>query len=289
MASSSQPSASSAPPQGDVPRSIFGTDPLDDFLLSISSWIYHTSQGGHLLGPDVDGEIEIEAKLGTLIDTRTNQRIVHPVAHDVVLSNPSNTRFVSGMSQEAHRHFNGLLNGLCQPAQGRPRVQYKRHNEIDYFHGTGRGERLRVTKEAESLRTKPRGCIVKHRLGNLEVHCPGRHFDFRISVNLEVQATEPGPDQSTDFYREKNRLSYTHEGGMRIDLTQVTVPPSGSGEATLQHELEVELSTPPNCNWGGEETTLNGEKGGHDWTEYEDMVARFVNDVRLLIRNAQGR
>lgn len=97
-------------------------------------------------------------------------------------------------------------------------------------------------------------------------------------------------------------MSYTHSG-LRVDLTQVKVPPPDSGEATMQHELEVELLeaplrllTPqsgslnaPSARGGtGGGNTLNGVQGGQDWTKYEDEVMRFLNDVRLLIRNAVG-
>lgn len=151
-----------------------------------------------------------------------------------VLADTSNIRFESGMSVEQHRHFNTLLNSLCTPDPSRPRLQYKRHQEIDYFYSSSSGhhrEKVRVTREADTLRTKERGSVVKRRLANLEVYCPNRAFDYRISVNLEIQAQEPPPDASHDFYREKNRLSYTHSG-MRVDLTQVKVPPQGSGEVS---------------------------------------------------------
>lgn len=105
------------------------------------------------------------------------------------------------MTTEQHRHYNNLLNSLVRPSPERPKVAYKRHNEIDYFfpssssssqsnggRGGGGREKIRVTREAESLRTKERGSVVKRRLANLEVYCPNRAFDYRISVNLEIQS-----------------------------------------------------------------------------------------------------
>ncbi|CAO1622786.1 unnamed protein product [Jaminaea pallidilutea] len=305
--------------EGPTFRSVFGVDPLDDFTVAVGAWIYHVAQGGHALPEGVDAEIEVEAKIGTLIDSRTGDRVSINAVNECILSDTNSVRFESGMSQDSHRHYNTLLNSLCQASPSRPRLQYKRHNEIDYFFSstTDRKERIRVTREAESLRTKEKGSVVKKRLGNLEVHCPAKPFDYRISVNLEIQTPEPPPDQTHDFYREKNRVSYTHEGGIRIDLTQVKVPASGPGEPTLQHELEIELSSPlPNDTIFGlmepgsaslaaletgtfaptlgiaapgfspDNATMNGQQGGHDWTPYEDAVCRLINDVRLLIRNA---
>lgn len=56
-------------------RSVFGVDPLDDFTVAVGAWIYHVAQGGHALPEGVDAEIEVEAKIGTLIDSRTGERV----------------------------------------------------------------------------------------------------------------------------------------------------------------------------------------------------------------------
>lgn len=85
-------------------------------------------------------------------------------------------------------------------------------------------------------------------------------------------------------------------------------------QPTLQHELEVELLPPPSSapsypftlltpqasslssppvlhsrgGGSGGAAQMNGAAGGQDWTEYEDVIDRFLNDVRMLIRNAGG-
>ncbi|PWN24128.1 mRNA triphosphatase CET1 [Microstroma glucosiphilum] len=284
--SSSAAGIAGAPQQPNF-RSIFGTDPLDEFTCFVGGWLYVAAQGGDVL-EDLRG---LEAKIGTLIDTRTGMRVQLPVANETILSDTSNIRFESNMTTEQHRHYNNLLNSLVRPAPERPKVAYKRHNEIDYFfpssqsnggRGGGGREKVRVTREAESLRTKERGSVVKRRLANLEVYCPNRAFDYRISVNLEIQTPEPSSSETHDFYREKNRLSYTHPG-MRIDLTQVKVPSQGAGEVSRDQSSRVERG-----GGGAAAGQMNGAAGGQDWTEYEDVIDRFLNDVRMLIRNAGG-
>lgn len=336
------PSSSGAP----VERSIFGTDPLDEFVCHVGGWIYSISRGGQVLEElppgCTDAEIEVEAKIGTLIDTNTRNRISLPVLNETILRNDmKGVRFESGMTSLQHKHFNDLLNSLCMPAASssgaRPKVSYKRYQEVDYFFNSDdgpRGEKIRVTKDSDTLRTKERGSVIKKRLGNLEVFCPNRPFDYRISVNLEIQseceqiltqatsyrlkanssslvcrtASEPDPSVEHAYFREKNRLSYTHTG-LRVDLTQVKTNNSNdsysSSEPTLQHELEVELLqaplrliTPQSSSLRAASATaaaaaaggnvLNGTQGGQDWTKYEDEIMRFLNDVRLLIRNAVG-
>lgn len=205
--SPNSPSSSGAP----IERSIFGTDPLDEFVCHVGGWIYSISRGGQVLEDLPPGcteaEIEVEAKIGTLIDTNTHERISLPVSNETILRNGMpGVRFESGMTSLQHKHFNELLNSLCVPAAAssssssssnsanataRPKVSYKRYQEIDYFFNRGegpRGEKIRVTKDSDTLRTKERGSVIKKRLGNLEVFCPNRPFDYRISVNLEIQS-----------------------------------------------------------------------------------------------------
>lgn len=52
-------------------RSIFGVDPVDEFAVQVSEWIWQHGQG--LLN------LEIEAKIGLLIDRKTNARLQLPI------------------------------------------------------------------------------------------------------------------------------------------------------------------------------------------------------------------
>lgn len=100
------------------------------------------------------------------------------------------------------------------------RISYHRRKEIDYFHPAPSGK-VRVTRDAETLAIKPDGIIQKTRIADLNIHCPNRLFDYRISINVERPAEEPTSDHVS--IREKNRLSYAHQNFI-VDLTQVTVP-----------------------------------------------------------------
>lgn len=66
---------SSAPDGATTHRSIFGVDPLDDFIVSVGAWVYHVAEGGNAIPSGTDAEIEVEAKIGTLIDQRTGERV----------------------------------------------------------------------------------------------------------------------------------------------------------------------------------------------------------------------
>lgn len=98
--------------------------------------------------------------------------------------------------------------------------------------------------------------MKKVRLGNLDIYCPKRNADWRVSVNLEVPGTLPNvlncpsyytnrvahisirsfavppPIGSSTHTRRKDRMSYTHEEFI-IDLTQVTASFAGNPKVRL--------------------------------------------------------
>jgi polynucleotide 5'-triphosphatase len=78
--------------------------------------------------------------------------------------------------------------------------------------------------------------MKKTRLGDLNIYCPKRTADWRISVNLElpgelethfsgflsdIESAVPHPVGISSHTRRKDRLTYSHEE-FNIDLTQVT-------------------------------------------------------------------
>lgn len=103
-----------------------------------------------------------------------------------------------------------------------------------------------------------------------------------VAAPIPLASAQP---QST---RRKDRVTYTHQS-FKIDLTQVT--PSTTSTATsseLLHELEIEFADSAElmrlakvrtrgtgAAWSGQEGEL-----------FDELVRVFVNNVRILIRNA---
>ena len=94
--------------------------------------------------------------------------------------------------QNQHKHFNMLLNDLKTGAAPRPpgstEVSYTHLHLVDSFYPASDNERerekIRVTRDertGEVLET-----LRKVRLADMNVHCPKRAVDWRISVNVEV-------------------------------------------------------------------------------------------------------
>ncbi|KAI0695782.1 CYTH-like domain-containing protein, partial [Cerioporus squamosus] len=190
-------------------------------------------------------------------------------------------RFESNMTARQHQHFNILLNKLKleKPEMG---INYEHLHLIDNFYApeSGRGEKIRVTRDERT--SQVRACMRKIRLGNLDIFCPKRSVDWRISVNMEIPV--PPPLGSPTHSRKKDRLSYTHQE-FAIDLTQVTATSGPNSKPEILHELEVEMRH-------SDYLLMTAAKRGqpeHSVAEqnaFDELVHAFVNNARILCRNA---
>lgn len=226
-------------PDPPLDRSILGWDPVDEFVALVGDWLVQTGQSRD--------NLEIEAKVGRIVDGSMGARVQLPVRTETVVEMQRGWRFESSMSDAQHRRINTLLNQAVEHGKGG--IKYERQNEVDLFfpdHAAGGGGgKIRVTKDAKTFATK--AVIMKRRLADLNVFCPNHTLDYRISVNVEeprgesrraprspsptfliqhLAITAEPPTDESDFQREKNRLHYTHQR-ICVDLTQVHAPHEG--------------------------------------------------------------
>ncbi|GAA5884298.1 hypothetical protein JCM6882_002217 [Rhodosporidiobolus microsporus] len=270
--------------QSDLPLepSVFNVEPIDEFTREVADWLW-----GFCAGLDWD-KVEIEAKVGILIDQRAGGSRVHlPVPIETILTDDTGLKFQSNMTVNQHKSFNRLLNSRVEetasPSYPSAIVRYAHTREVDTFHELpqpgGPRRKVRVTRDQKGV--KQPHAVEKVRVADMNVFSPKRRFDWRVSVSLENPA--PIPDTPPTHTRYKDRISYTHQL-FTVDLTQVspTPPqPSSAPPAHATHELEIEFR---NARTLLEEAAKEqrGEEGGR----YLEMVQGLLNNVRMLIRNA---
>ncbi|GAA5983008.1 hypothetical protein JCM10908_006866 [Rhodotorula pacifica] len=291
-ASPSQPSSSTAPPSAasapppirKIPSSvlplepsIFNVSPIDEFTREVADWIWGFTQG---LEWD---KVEIEAKIGLLLDTRAgNQRVNLPVPIETILMDDTGLRFDANMSENQHAHFNHLLNlrveESASPSYPHARLRYTHTRELDSFHADPTsGRKVRVTRDQKDP-SKGAKAVEKVRVADMNVFSPKRLFDWRVSVSLETPT--PVPDGALTSQparsRYKDRISYSHQQ-VQVDLTKVQ---TGAPTAPPTHELEVEIR---NARVLLEEAAKD-QRGEEN--KYLEMVQILLNNIRMLIRNA---
>ncbi|KAI9774227.1 MAG: mRNA-capping enzyme subunit beta [Geoglossum umbratile] len=266
--------------------------------------------------PGQGAQLEIEAKIGQLIDRNTNERLRLPVMNECIISkdDPSiRINFKSSMTESQHKTLNIFLNKAVmdsqssksdhsQPAQ-KPRIPmtYVHTRERDSFYelpphtqntlppsiraqlNPRHRAKVRITTDQKSGKTLAK--IIKARVADLDIYSPRTQFDWRISVNLEmgyegeIEGLVEGGDGGGRADRNKDRMSYRHLA-YQIDLTQVT-PSDSTSKADKEHELEVEVSAAEIRKQG----QLARDTGS---SAYEDLVKGFIDNVRVLVRAAHG-
>jgi polynucleotide 5'-triphosphatase len=247
-------------------------------------------------------QLEIEARWGHIIDKGSNGRLRgYHDTETVIKSQNMDLKFESTMTMEQHKRMNMYLNGQVReskaPGASRPPVDYQHTREIDNFyelgqeqfailpaktkvliHAAGARQRIRVTRDQKTGQVIR--CMIKHRLGNLEISSPQTEWDYRIGINLEINypgpieklqpAVEVGKDLES-MKRQKDRMSYSWLGAYQVDLTQVQQGPMKN------HELELELNSDVLID--------NADKvRNKEPNSFEGLITGMMNNLRVLSR-----
>jgi len=262
-----------APGSQTLEPSIINAEPLDEFMREVADWIIQHTRGKQ--------NVEIEAKVGLLIDTRTRTRLYIPIQVETIIApDYPSVRFEANMSAVQHAHINKLLNSLhantMQPGYPHARITYAHTRQLDSFYPApgGDGSNVRVTTDEKTGEVK--ACVNKLRVAHLNVYSPKRRVDWRISISVEMPA--PKPSGMPSHTRRKDRITYTHQA-FQVDLTQVK-PSQGSSSQppSLLHELELEFRDP-------HELVRSAAMRENDST-FDELVRVFINNTRILVRNA---
>ncbi|ORX42028.1 mRNA triphosphatase CET1 [Piromyces finnis] len=270
-----RPTEKQIQPHSSIPHrilpSVFGILPLDDSINVISKFLEN-----HLGTPN----IEIEGKLGKIMDNNTKDRIWLPVQSETVLVNQRGWRFVSDMTMEQHRNYNQILNKLVndgnKPNAKSAFFSYRHIHQIDSFYQVpGHKEKLRLSTDKSTNNVI--SFIKKVNIGHLNIFLPNSPLDLRISINIEEQMDQSLiKDIDAIYERQKDRLSYKSHA-LQIDLTQVQEP----NHDKKLHELELELDS----KLLYKEYTKLKDKQTHEQSQYYNILTLFMNSLRILSRS----
>ncbi|KAJ5610579.1 hypothetical protein N7510_007298 [Penicillium lagena] len=248
--------------------------------------------------------IEVEAKLGRILDMDRSERLNLPILTESVINrkNPMlRTSFESNMSIEQHRAMNNFLNDAVKESlphtnPNRIPLSYAHKKERDTFYEVSAADLPPVIRHNLNPRHKPRvrvttdqrtgevlAKIIKCRVADFDVYSPSTHVDWRVSVNLEMEyegdihsLTVADAAKGGRGERNKDRMSYRHLA-YQVDLTQVAraEPPTKND---FEHELEIEASAAEIRRQG------NLAMEGNPKNQYEELVKGFVDNIRVLAR-----
>ncbi|KAK5709641.1 hypothetical protein LTR17_019577 [Elasticomyces elasticus] len=254
-------------------KSIRWTAPMPEMLKQVMDWLYVQLNNLQDVPDDPNEvEIEIEAKIGQIVDAKSGQRVMWPITSPTILNQgwatKDNIKFESQMEGNEHKAMNGFLNSALQKSKleeenGRVAMDYSHPKTRDSFlplsdagynalpasfrrHANKGDLRLRTTTNTTTGEVEAR--IVKTKISDLHIYNPAGDYDCRISLNLEANMNHrhfaPFDDLSDEWApgdkisppRMKDRMSYKHLV-YQIDLTMVTV----SKALPPKYELELEV------------------------------------------------
>lgn len=204
-------------------------------------------------------------------------------------------------------------------------MDYKHTKETDTFYELSQAGVLQLPRSiASGLQLNPRAVnkakvritteqtngkeiakIIKTRVADIDIYSPKTAFDWRVSVNVEMNfegdmkdLVEVDRRNGKKADRNKDRMSYKHLA-YQIDLTQVTPAEvsknlhlranprlkhiltcmnQSTSKTDKEHELEVEVSS--------EEVRRQGQLAqSGQVNQYEELIRGFVDNVRVLARH----
>ncbi|KAJ2376491.1 mRNA-capping enzyme subunit beta [Coemansia sp. RSA 2607] len=265
---------------------LFGARPAEDIVRVVADFMYtHMKDRTN---------IEIEGKLGRLVDKKTGLRVNLPVISETALADDKNLRFESNMTLQQHAMFNKLLNQRVdetrRPEYRGSRVEYKHTKEVDHFYRID-GTRVRVTTDKETGQVL--SVITKNRVADLNIYSPRTKLDIRITINEEQPMEQPDMEANKPILeRHKDRLSYRQDL-WSFDLTQVVSPEHETGPvnpyaigppkttpAVTTHELELEVADTK--TWLNERTKVAANKPNN----FHEITHTFLGNLRALAKRA---
>jgi hypothetical protein len=300
---------------GDLEWSLDNNVPYNGMTRVVSEFFYQ-----NVLSAPRDallvGELEIEARLGVLVNDQGN-RCSLPVQTECVLAPELGLRFESLMDmvsnlpfllamltlQPQHKLLNDYLNYETRRSNntpGRKPIAYKHTRERDRFYKCPdhwlnslpvaihhlrerhkhRTPRVRVTTNHKT--NEVLASIVKIRVDDLEIFCPTEPFDVRISVSIELKYPSDqlsGLVEVQEQGHAQTRLKdrLSYKHQDLISIDLTQVKQEATGQKI--HELELEMET------------KDLMKQGHLMAEgqpnhFEPMVGIYLNYIRVLNRAA---
>ncbi|TKA81193.1 hypothetical protein B0A55_02637 [Friedmanniomyces simplex] len=297
-------------------RSIRWTAPMPEMLKQVIDWLY--VQLNNLQDvPDnpEEVEIEIEAKIGQIVNAGKGERIMMPITSPAILNQmwatSDNIRFESQMELNEHKAMNAFLNTALEASKmeeraGRVAMDYSHPKSRDSFrplsdagydalppsfrrHAREKRKDLKLRTTTNLATGEVEARIVKTKMADLHIYNPAGDYDCRISLNLEANMNHPHLASYTDLSddwapgergspdRSKDRMSYKHLV-YRIDLTMVSV----SKALPPKFELELEV----------EGQVLREQMGrmreGEKENAFADVVGGFLDNATFLMRQRAG-
>lgn len=258
-----------------LPSSLTGVIPADDVTTKVCSWLY-----SHLFQlEDQRKFIELEFKMGQIIDRNSNQRASLPCITETVVS-PEYARerltFEASIESSQFSRVEYLISGLSKRQGAAPLTKLPDIRQKDVIYAQqGSGANIRLSYD-ENNNLVDR--LIKKRIANLLIFCPGDLTDWRVSLSTEVQFSGSTEELTRpNKIRNKNRQSW-QTNGLQVDLTGV-ISEGGDQSKSKEVELEMDKDLIIQCF-----DNFQSKKDGEAMDKFQELIRFGVDSCRTISR-----
>lgn len=177
--------------------------------------------------PDALGKnMELEARLGTVIDKATNARLAIEAMHPCVINRSNNLRFSAEVSESDFSLLSKYF-GTKTEKQEKKRI-------VDTLL---KGYRQSQVKEIDGKQVSETPLLIqKRKMKTVDIFCPENKYDLRLSLSEELVKKDTTLGMTGNYaVRNKLRNTYEHEAYV-VDMTQVTT----EKDSSRIYEVELE-------------------------------------------------
>eukprot|EP00917_Polyrhabdina_sp_WS-2016_P009733 GHVP01021415.1.p1 GENE.GHVP01021415.1~~GHVP01021415.1.p1 ORF type:complete len:462 (+),score=118.73 GHVP01021415.1:28-1386(+) len=239
-------------------------------------------------------ELEIEGRIGRILDVETQSRIRLPVEGEAVIirgeaNSLQSLRFEAGLPSDKSRI---LEDKILSSIDSNPDVKLTASFSTDVSHHL-KGNQGQVRKstyhDGNDKNILKEVAITKEKLRQLDVYSGknenedfGEEFspyDLRVTINIERQIESNQIGDPTGFVRNRKRRSYCLGKDHRIDITTVL---SGDDD-NASHEFEFELRP----KWVKKAVDSGSQQDSTQTaitTKFKNSVAEFLHIGRAAVK-----
>ncbi|KAM0673971.1 mRNA-capping enzyme subunit beta [Gurleya vavrai] len=183
-------------------------------------------------------EIEIEARLGTIIDKKSRERINIPTNQIVLFDSNKNesNSFISGVKIKDYEYIKEKFKNLQS-------ISVKDKVVID-----GKIRNIYIKNELHE-------CMSKEKLRSFDLYCPNFLYDIRLSISRERKTEFKASSTLHKYVRERERETFK-AGSYKFEFTAVK-----NENSYINHEVEVEV-----------------ENENYDKNEFLNVIINLQND-----------
>lgn len=287
-----------------LPYSLTNTLPYEDLTRRVTSWLYAQLNDINEKNSKHLQFIEVEIKLGEIMDKKTDRRLNMPVETETMLNlefSRSDTRFKASVDDAL---FSNALRFLERAARESPPEETEETKSNDKANDKSNdapkrqhikvlprkkttdrtyrvkesGENVRITFD-ESDKELERVSKVNH--ASMSIYLPGTRLDLRLSINFEIPQ-DPRyfqPEKKAILKtRAKDRQSFVTKG-VSVDVTSVITRDQGT-DGIPTKEIELEFDKDMLLDWF-QSMKENGEAAGY----FEELIRFNLDNARQIIRH----